>query len=332
MVQINIRRALICLCELAAGVMLWMNPELLTMGLTYLFGAGLLLFGIWDGVTYFRTEVLHAAKEQKIFFGLLKVGVGVTFLIKTRWIVSAFPALPVLYGILLLIVSAQKIQWSVDMKRMKKEYWHLAAISGVVSLGFAVITMLDPFRTTTLLWQILGVVLGIGAIADGVILALSNIGMKAAETIEEKEEDTFDDRIADADFAPPEDLVDLDAFTKTEEHTETVEQPEGFLDFSEASPDIEEMSAEPEIQEEEPMQPEIEQTEEMPAEPEIQEEESMQPEIEQTGEMPAESEIQEEESVQPETEQTEEMPAEPEIQEEEPVQPETEQIEEKENQ
>lgn len=248
MIQINIRKAIICLCELAAGVLLWMNPELLTMGIVYVLGGGLVILGIWDGVSYFRTEALQAAKEQKIFSGLLKLGVGAACLMKAQWVVSALPALTVLYGIILLIVSAQKIQWSVDMKRMKKKYWHLAAVSGVVSLGFAAITMLNPFRTTELLWQILGVVLGIEAVADGVILALSNISVKPAELPCEAKEKVSDVQNPDENFAPPEELADLEELTKSEEKTNAVEQPEGFLDFQEVVTDAEESHIEPEIQ------------------------------------------------------------------------------------
>lgn len=239
MIQINIRKAIICLCELAAGVLLWMNPQLLTMGVVYVLGGGLVILGIWDGVSYFRTEALQAAKEQKIFSGLLKLGVGAACLIKAKGVVSALPALTVLYGIILLIVSAQKIQWSVDMKRMKKKYWHLAAVSGVVSLGFAAITMLNPFRTTELLWQILGVVLGIEAVADGVILALSNISVKPTELPSEAKEEPSDVLKPEENFAPPEELADLDSFVKPEEKTEMVEQPEGFLDFNEVHTELE---------------------------------------------------------------------------------------------
>lgn len=239
MVQINIRKAIICLCELAAGVLLWMNPQLLTMGIVYVLGGGLVILGIWDMISYFRTEALQAAKEQKIFLGLLKLGVGAACLIKAKGVVSALPALTVLYGIILLIVSAQKIQWSVDMKRMKKKYWHLAAVSGVVSLGFAAITMLNPFRTTELLWQILGVVLGIEAVADGVILALSNISVKPTELPSEAKEEPSDVLRPEENFAPPEELADLDSFVKPEEKTEMVEQPEGFLDFNEVHTELE---------------------------------------------------------------------------------------------
>lgn len=251
MVQINIRKAIICLCELASGVLLWMNPQLLTMGIVYVLGGGLVILGIWDMISYFRTEALQAAKEQKIFSGLLKLGVGAACLIKAKGAVSALPALTVLYGIILLIVSAQKIQWSVDMKRMKKKYWHLAAVSGVVSLGFAVITMLNPFKTTQLLWQILGVVLGIEAVADSVILAMSNVGVKVPETVTEKIEDTSNVQMAYENFAPPEDIADLDSLVKPEEQAETVEQPEGFLDFGEISPDEEKNPGEAEIHTEE---------------------------------------------------------------------------------
>lgn len=248
MIQINIRKAIICLCELAAGVLLWMNPELLTMGIVYVLGGGLVILGIWDTISYFRTEALQAAKEQKLFSGLLKLGVGAACLVKAQWVVSALPALTVLYGIILLIVSAQKIQWSVDMKRMKKKYWHLAAVSGVVSLGFVVITMINPFRTTQLLWQILGVVLGIEAVADGVILALSNISVKPVQMPTEKKEEVSDVQKPDENFAPPEELADLEELTKSQEKTNAVEQPEGFLDFQEVSPDAEELHTEPEIQ------------------------------------------------------------------------------------
>lgn len=248
MIQINIRKAIICLCELAGGILLWMSPELLTMGIVYVLGGGLVILGLWDGISYFRTEALQAAKEQKIFSGLLKLGVGAACLVKAQWVVSALPALTVLYGIILLIVSAQKIQWSVDMKRMKKKYWHLAAVSGVVSLGFAVITIINPFRTTQLLWQILGVVLGIEAIADGVILALSHITVKLTELPSEAKEEVSDVQKPDENFAPPEELADLEELTKSEEKLNMVEQPEGFLDFREVSPDLEESHTESEVQ------------------------------------------------------------------------------------
>ena len=75
-----------------------------------------------------------------------------------------------MYGVIILLMGVAKIQWAVDMLRMKKQNWFLAAIASVLCMAIAIIILMSPFESTLFFWRFIAISLILEAVLD--ILAL----------------------------------------------------------------------------------------------------------------------------------------------------------------
>ena len=89
-----------------------------------------------------------------------------------------------LYGILLLLLSALKIQGAVDMLRLRKDNWAFAAGSALVCVVAALFTLLNPFGVRRLVW----VLVSIALIAEAVLDAFAVFFRKKAKDAAPKPE------------------------------------------------------------------------------------------------------------------------------------------------
>ena len=151
--------ALLCLLELIAGVLLLVDPITFTSGIIMACGIVLLLFGLGSIIQYFRMDAEEAATSQGLMKGILLLLLGWLCTFKTQWFLVTFPLLTFVYGVAILISGLGKLQWAVDMLRMKKEKWYLAAVGALLSVICAVVILCNPFSSTEVLWIFTGITL-----------------------------------------------------------------------------------------------------------------------------------------------------------------------------
>ena len=175
----NIGSLLLCLFELLVGVLLLVNPVGFTSGIIIALGILLLLLGLVLVVRYFRAEAVEAASNQLLAKGLTALVAGGFCVVKSHWFVITFPLLTILYGVFLLLTGLGRIQWTVDILRLKEGRWYLAAISAVLSILCAVVILSSPFTSTAVLWMFTGISLIVEAVFD--VIALLFSGRKQAE-------------------------------------------------------------------------------------------------------------------------------------------------------
>lgn len=175
-------KIVLSLCELVVGILLLVNPVGFTKGIITAFGVLLLIAGIISVIQYFREDPREAAIERKMTYGLLEIFGGLICVLKSGWFITAFPILTVLYGVITLVTGITKVQWTVDMLRMKLKKWPIAAISAAVTLVCAAVILANPFSSTVVLWTFIAVTLIIEAVIDIVALIFSKKN-ESTETI-----------------------------------------------------------------------------------------------------------------------------------------------------
>lgn len=161
---------LICICELIVGILVLIRPMRFTVGILVVAGLFCIGLGMKSIFTYFTTSVVVESIQNSLFRGLLLSGGGLYLILQSSWLAQTLKVLTIVYGIALLIMGAQKIQWSVNMKRYQKRYWYLAAISAAIALVLAALVLVNPFTGNTSFWIVLGISLIFEAIVDGVSL------------------------------------------------------------------------------------------------------------------------------------------------------------------
>ncbi|MCX4325990.1 MAG: DUF308 domain-containing protein [Lachnospiraceae bacterium] len=171
----------ICVCEIIVGILLMADPVVFTAGIITAAGILLLLTGAFTILRYFRMDPLQAQLEQGLVKGICAILCGLLCIFKREWIITTFPLLTVLYGLIILFTGIMRVQWAVDMMRIKKEQWQMAGAGAAVSIVLAAVILLNPFKTTVVLWRFVAVSMIIGAVMDLVILVFIKQGNKEYE-------------------------------------------------------------------------------------------------------------------------------------------------------
>lgn len=163
---------ILCLFEILVGVLLLIDPAKFTISIVTVFGAVLIAVGLISLVGYFRASAVEAAASQSLFKGLLAMAAGFFCAARARWFIAAFPVLAILYGVAVLVAGLVKIQWTVDLIRLRLGRWVLPAVSAAVSLVCSAVILTSPFGVAMALWIFTGVSLIVEAVLDIISLVL----------------------------------------------------------------------------------------------------------------------------------------------------------------
>ncbi len=162
----NLGGFIVALCEIACGVLLLINPIGFSSAIIIGVGVVLVVMGVISTVNYFRTDPYDAAKKQSLAKGLIGIVAGLFCVFNVNLIIVTFPILSILYGAVMLVVGIVKLQWTVDLIRLKQAKWWLSGISAVITVVFAVIVMCNPFGTAVAVLNFAGISLICGAVLD----------------------------------------------------------------------------------------------------------------------------------------------------------------------
>ncbi len=156
----------VVLIEMLVGALLLFRPIDFTTAI--IIGAGILMMlrGVVYVVEYIRSTTEKAIAAQSLTKGLLMLLSGGFFAFRSNWFAATFPALTVLYGIGMLVVSLAKVQLTVDALRIRSKKWYWPAISAAVSAICAVLIILNPFATVTIVWMFAGASMLVEAVLD----------------------------------------------------------------------------------------------------------------------------------------------------------------------
>lgn len=174
--------------ELLVGVLLLINPVGLTTGIIVCCGVVLMLWGAGCIVKYFRADPEEAAEDHTLVRGVLLFLGGMFCAFRSYWFAATFPVLTLLYGVVILIGGIIKLQWMLDIIRLKRRRWLPAALSALVSITCGALVIADPFGTTAVLWMFTGVSLLVEAALDLIAMLFGNRATRRTVQSEENNE------------------------------------------------------------------------------------------------------------------------------------------------
>ena len=154
------------IAEILVGALLLANPVGLTTWIIMAFGIVMVCIGVINVVQYFRATASEAAMKESLAIGILSVMFGLWCIMKNEWFIALFPLVTTLYGIVILVSGVAKIQWTVDMIRLKVRHWEWMALSAVVTVICAGVILAHPFSTTAALWMFIGITMVVEAVID----------------------------------------------------------------------------------------------------------------------------------------------------------------------
>ncbi len=162
----NAGKIVLCICEIVIGVLLFMNPVGVTGTIIKIIGGVMAVGGVLLVIRYFRTDPIEAHLGQGLAKGILALAAGLFCLFKSNWFIATFPIVTILYGVVILITGIVRVQWTVDMIRMKSGNWILSGLGALISLVFGVIVLANPFDWTGFLWTFVAISMIVDAVFD----------------------------------------------------------------------------------------------------------------------------------------------------------------------
>lgn len=169
----TIMNLVICISEILIGVLLLIDPVGFTSAVLMILGIALMILGAWKTVSYFRTSPEAAAQNGGLVVGIVCVLLGAFCVFRWEWFLVTFPVLTVVYGVITLINGINKVQWAVDLLRLKQRFWFVSLIGAALTLVFGILILTNPFMTTAILWTFIAVTLIAEAAMDIVTFILA---------------------------------------------------------------------------------------------------------------------------------------------------------------
>ena len=155
-----------CAAEIIIGVLLLIDPVGFTNIICTLIGIGMALYGLVSVIGYFRDPAEEAIRGNKLSIGILLTVLGVFLAVNNSWLAGLFPALTLLYGLVMIVLSIVKLQWAVDHFRVHVGRWFIPALDAALTMILGIIAAVNPFGMTLALWTFIGVSLIVCAVGD----------------------------------------------------------------------------------------------------------------------------------------------------------------------
>ncbi|MCD8197071.1 MAG: DUF308 domain-containing protein [Lachnospiraceae bacterium] len=156
------------LAEFLLGIVLFLRPMGFTQGVLMIAGVLLLVAGVIQIVSYFRTAP-EAAKGHSFSKGIFSLAMGRFLILRPDTVLAAFPALRMLYGVLFFLLAALKLQWTADFLRFHKHQWLFALLSSAL----ACVTAALVFRNPAWISDVLATLIPIALIAEAILDVLA---------------------------------------------------------------------------------------------------------------------------------------------------------------
>ncbi len=170
MLKENGNTIILCLIEMAVGILLLVDPVGFTAGIIIAAGVALMLGGLFNVIRYFRTSPEEAAVGRLLMQGLIALLAGAFCAFNPGWFLLTFPVIAILYGVAVLVGGLGKVQIATDMLRAKNSKWWWGGLSAVISIICALVIINNPFSSTVALWWFIGISLIVEAVVDVITL------------------------------------------------------------------------------------------------------------------------------------------------------------------
>lgn len=163
------------LLSIALGIWMIARPQMVENVLQYLLGGALTVFGLFE-IVFAIAQNRTLIGAQRLVPGVLCLAVGLVFLFRF----SVFADLIwVIVGIALLVDAVYKLQYAFELKYALVRTWWLDVVAALVTLLFAVLTIMNPFAARATTTVVVGILLVISGLADSMSFVLLVANRKA---------------------------------------------------------------------------------------------------------------------------------------------------------
>ena len=145
------------------GFLLIFESEATIVSISYIIGAIIIVLGVVAGLKYGKNINNNSRNELDIVYGIVSVVLGVVIIKNPHAIASI---IPFIVGIIIIINSAAKLQYSIEMKNNENSLWKTTMIISLITTICGIILIFNPFSGAVLITRVVGILILIYAVLD----------------------------------------------------------------------------------------------------------------------------------------------------------------------
>ena len=166
------------------GFLLIFYSEVTILSISYVVGGILIAIGVIALIKYISNINKDAKNEIDIVYGIGTIILGIIVISNPKAIASI---IPFVLGVLIVINSTAKIDYSFKLMKQKNKLWISTLIVALIALVCGVLLIFNPFAGAEFITKIIGAILLVYAILD--IVSTIRISKELKETFGKTKED-----------------------------------------------------------------------------------------------------------------------------------------------
>ena len=148
---------------LGLGLLLIYQSEKTIISISYVLGAILIAIGTLAIINYILRYNDEIKRELDIVYGVVSIILGILVISNPQAIASI---IPLVIGVGIMISSATKIQYALELKKANNSLWKTTLIVSIITAICGVVLLFNPFAGALLITRIVGILIVIYSILD----------------------------------------------------------------------------------------------------------------------------------------------------------------------
>ncbi len=148
---------------IALGIVLLFMPTTSLYIILNIIGIGTAVAGLLSLIRYFTFDANESFYRNDFLLGLIGVAIGLLIFLRKDIFASL---IPFLLGIAIMFSGFVKLQDSIDAKRMGYQNSVVYIVLSLINIVVGIVVILNPFKTSELLFMIIGAGLMYSGISD----------------------------------------------------------------------------------------------------------------------------------------------------------------------
>lgn len=145
------------------GLLLIFQSEATIVSISYIIAAVIILVGVVAGLRYIKNFKEDTRSELDLIYSVVCIVLGIVVIKNPQAIASI---IPFVIGVVIIINSATKLQYSMELKENQNNLWKSTMILALITTVCGIVLIFNPFSGAVLITRIVGILILIYSILD----------------------------------------------------------------------------------------------------------------------------------------------------------------------
>lgn len=145
------------------GLLLIFKAELTVTSISYVVGGVLVALGVVSLLNYTKSVKEKENNQLDIVYGIVSIVLGIIVITNSKAIASI---IPFALGLLIIITSATKIEYSFQLKNNKNENWKTTLVLSLLEFFCGILLVFNPFKSAVFVTKVIGIIILVYSVID----------------------------------------------------------------------------------------------------------------------------------------------------------------------